>query len=48
MRKEITEEIIPCGKSVTTRWYDGDKLVRQDCEIVVEKGFLSTSDTGEK
>ena len=48
MRKEITEEVIPCGKSITTRWYDGDTVVRQDVEIVVKEGFLSTSETGEK
>jgi hypothetical protein len=49
LKYKIIEETIPCGKSITTQWFDGtNKLVRQDVEIRVDKDFLSHLATGEQ
>ena len=32
-----TIEKVPCGHSVTTQYYIGEKLVRQDVEIQVDE-----------
>jgi hypothetical protein len=48
VRKDELVEDMPCGESVTTRYYDADgKIVRQDVEIRITKGLTMGSETGE-
>ena len=37
LTKEVIDQIVPCGKSVTTKYFLGDELVRQDVNIIVEQ-----------
>jgi hypothetical protein len=47
LRKSVTCEPIPCGESVVTRWFKGEELVRQDCEIRVTQGLAISGEAGE-
>lgn len=41
LRKEITKQEVDCGQSIITKYFDSEnKLVRQDCEIVVDPDKL--------
>ena len=44
LTKEVVEEVVPCGRSITTRYLLGDELVRQDVNIIVEQIEQVTGD----
>lgn len=47
VRKDDLVEEIPCGESITTRYYDEQgNIVRQDVEIRVTKGPIVGSVSG--
>lgn len=47
IRIEEEVEDIPCGKSITIRYFDGETLVRQDVRIEVDKGLFVGAFDGE-
>lgn len=40
LRKNELCEDVPCGTCVTTQWFFGDELVRQDIEVRVKEGLI--------
>ena len=42
----VVEEPVPCGVSVTTKYFLDGELVRQDVEIKVEKGCAIGTEAG--
>lgn len=41
-------EAVPCGEAVTTKYFRGTRLVRQDCLIIVHADkIVATGKTGE-
>ena len=45
-QKEETMEKISCGKAVTIKHFNGDKLVRVDKKIVIAVGCVSGAQPG--
>ena len=41
LEKKISITDVDCGKCITTTYFDGNTLVRQDVEIVVDAQFLT-------
>lgn len=44
---EKSTEKIECGEAITTKYFNGDKLVRVDKEINVDAAFLAKAFQGE-